>query len=142
LNSKSKFLSLSPNGKFGRFLFLHFPAFAYAVLIYYVSSLQIIHPPSIGFSWEDKIYHFGEYAVLTIFVFIALKYYRSQFIKKHTYLLAGLFACFFAASDEIHQYFVPGRESTVGDLTSDCLGTIVALYVIWRFLKFINTKRD
>lgn len=127
--------SLSMNNGLKRFLIYHLPAFLYAALIFYVSSLQSISPPSIGFTWDDKIYHFGEYVLLSFFIFIALRYYRQDTIRKHLHLIAILIACCFAASDEIHQFFVPGRDSQLGDLLADSLGIVLAQLAIWWYLK-------
>lgn len=120
---------------FKRFMIHHLPALLYAALIFYVSGLRSISPPSIGFTWDDKIYHFGEYAMLSFFVFIALKYYRHEPIRKYIHIAAIIIACVFAVSDEIHQYFVPGRDSQIGDFIADSLGAILAQVAIWWYLK-------
>jgi VanZ family protein len=124
-----------------RFLIYHLPAFMYAALIFYVSGLKSVSPPSFGFTWDDKIYHFGEFALLSFFIFIALKYYRNDFVSKYIHLTAIAIACIFAVSDEIHQYFVPGRDSAIGDFVADSLGVILAQVVIWWYLKRKPQKR-
>ena len=125
----------------GTFLIFHLPAIAYAALIYYVSSLPDIHPPSFGTGWDDKIYHFGEYAVFSFFIYIALKYYRNGFIVRHIHFWSATIACLFAVSDEIHQYYVPGRDATYGDLLADCLGCIFIQIFLILILRFIRQKR-
>jgi VanZ family protein len=140
MENKNKFLSLDISNGFKRSLLLHLPALLYMALIFYVSSLQKISPPSIGFGFEDKFYHFGEYALLSIFLYIALLSYRNQSIQDKIHIIAIVIACVFAGTDEIHQYFVPGRESTVGDLAADCLGAIAAQVGIWYYLKYRRQK--
>ena len=125
----------------GTFLLFHLPAIAYAALIYYVSSLQQIHPPSFGIEWDDKIYHFGEYAVFSLLIFVALKYYRTGFILRHVHLWAVVIPCLFAISDEIHQYYVPGRDATLGDLAADFLGVFSAQLFLIIILRYIRQKR-
>jgi VanZ family protein len=127
--------SVSVNNGLKRFIMYHLPALLYAALIFYVSGLRSISPPPFGFSWDDKIYHFGEYALLSFFIFIALKYYRQESIRKYIHLVAIVIACIFAASDEIHQFFVPGRDSQLGDLLADSLGAILTQVAIWFYLK-------
>lgn len=128
-------------GKLRTFLMFHVPAVAYAALIYYVSSLPDINPPSFGTSWDDKIYHFSEYAVFSFFIYIALKYYRHGFIGRYIHIWSAVIACLFAVSDEIHQYYVPGRDATYGDLLADCLGCISIQILLFFILRNIRQKR-
>ena len=138
--NKNTFWSFEMSNGFKRLLVFHLPAILYMVLIYYVSSLRQISPPSIGFSMEDKFYHFAEYAVLSFFLYYALRYYRRASIRNKIHIIAAIAACIFAGTDELHQYFVPGRESTIGDLTADWLGAIVTQAVIWYYLKIRRQK--
>ena len=140
MENKSTFWSFEMSNGFKRFLIFHLPAILFMVLIYYVSSLHTVSPPSIGFSMEDKFYHFAEYAVLSFFLHHALRYYRQQSIRGKIHIIAAAIACLFAATDELHQYFVPGRESTIGDLTADWLGAILTQVVIWYYLKLRRQK--
>jgi VanZ family protein len=45
-----------------------------------------------------------------------------------------LIASLYGASDELHQYFVPGRSAEVADWVADTLGALVAvLFAAWLF---------
>lgn len=134
------FWTLKTSNNLSRFLLHHLPAIAYAALIYYISSMTDANPPSLGLSWEDKIYHCGEYALFAFFGFIALKYYRAEWVKKYIFVLAALIACLFAATDEFHQIYVPGRSATLSDMFSDWFGAIMTLVAIWLFLKLKRQK--
>jgi VanZ family protein len=49
---------------------------------------------------------------------------------KQVFILAIIFSILYALSDEIHQFFVPGREFDLWDLAADSLGIVlVALYL-------------
>jgi VanZ family protein len=37
----------------------------------------------------------------------------------------------YGASDEFHQYFVPGRQADVFDLMADSLGAVVLVAGVW-----------
>ena len=139
---KRIFWTLKTSSNLSRFLLHHLPAIAYAALIYYISSMTHANPPSLGLSWEDKIYHCGEYALFSFFTYIALKYYSSGWVKKHIFVLVVLIACLFAATDEFHQMYVPGRSATLSDMFSDWLGAILTQLAIWMFLKLKRPKRD
>ena len=142
MSNKNQSYTIGTQRGLGQVILHHFPVIAYAALIYYISSLPGINPPSIGISWEDKIYHFGEYALFSFFTFIALRYYRADWIKRNIYIFAALIACLFALTDELHQFYVPGRESTLSDLISDCCGAVTTQLLIWTILRLKKPKRD
>ncbi len=124
----------------GGFLLHHLPALIYMGVIYYVSSLSRISPPSLGLGWEDKIYHFGEYAILAALVYWAIRFYTPKVSSIQVYVLAFLLCTLFAVSDEVHQIYVPGRESRVGDVIADVLGAAVALSIVALYLRRRSQK--
>ncbi|WP_225435212.1 VanZ family protein [Bacillus aerolatus] len=63
---------------------------------------------------------FGFLAVLCTFVF-----------RKKRFFLAWLLTTVYAATDEFHQSFVPGRTASVADVLLDSVGAALALFV-WR----------
>ncbi|MEW6404842.1 MAG: VanZ family protein, partial [Chloroflexota bacterium] len=72
----------------------------------------------------QKTGHFLAYAILTLLVYRPLRH------RKRAFLMAFLIASLYAASDEWHQTFVPGREGTVRDWGIDLAGSIVALIAL------------
>src|SRR3989344_6850085 len=109
-----------------RFFFRYWlPVAAWAWLIFYLSSV-----PSLDSGLAEtadwafrKIAHVVVYAVLTFFVFRALRHGHSTQIK--TALLgAGVFALLYAFSDEFHQRFTPGRHGRLHDVAVDAAGII------------------
>jgi VanZ family protein len=76
-------------------------------LIFYFSSYpEPIELPS--FSYSDKLLHIVEYGILASLIYLALRDLNSA--KHHLVALAFAIAFLYGVSDEIHQYFVPGRE--------------------------------
>lgn len=63
----------------------------------------------------DKLGHAGAYAVLGGLLTLATG----------RVWLAVLLATLFGVSDEIHQYFVPGRQADVLDVVADLVGALV-----------------
>ena len=97
--------------------------------LFYLSSLPSPDPPSFGFEGEDKLLHVGAYFVLTIAAFIAF----GGRITGSTYgasRAAAIYALMFGLSDEIHQYFVPGRSCDPLDWVADMIGTLLAVWVL------------
>lgn len=68
--------------------------------------------------------HFTEYAVLCVLVANALRLCR----KLHWYLPVAISAAY-AVTDEIHQYFVPGRACRLLDMGIDTCGAIFGMVV-------------
>lgn len=74
--------------------------------------------------------HIPLFAGLTWCVLLSLSDGRwRRRVSLLLYGIVGLFACAYAALDEWHQSFVPGRFAGVGDFLLDCFG-IVGLLLI------------
>ncbi len=72
-----------------------------------------------------KTAHFSAYALLGILFFYA--YSRHSDKMKLTVPAAWASASVYAATDEIHQYFVPGRSCELRDVFIDSAGAAVGL---------------
>ncbi len=104
--------------------YLHFTI----VYVLFISSLS--HMPnnnlpesSDSFTHQDKLFHFGEFFFLGILIqlsFIEQKVFSKRAIMFMTLICGFSMACI----DELHQSFIDGRHSSIGDLTSDFLGII------------------
>jgi len=69
-----------------------------------------------------KFVHVGEYGVLTVLLFRALRTHMT--CKTQPLLIAALLAVLYAFSDEWHQTFVPGREGSLRDVGIDALSVV------------------
>lgn len=113
-----------------------FIALFYAVLIFIISSIPEITPPSLGFELEDKVYHFIEYSIFSLLLFLAFFKAKRDFFKKNVFLFSSLVGIAYAYSDEFHQRFIPGRSHDLYDFLADCLGIILVQAVLWSYLKW------
>jgi len=118
-----------------------FIALIYAILIFIISSIPQITPPSLGFKLEDKVYHFIEYSIFSFLLFLAFSKARTDFFKKNLFLLSSLIGIIYAYSDEFHQRFVPGRTYDLYDFLADCLGIILIQAILWVYQEWKNRKR-
>ena len=100
------------------------PTIAYCGLIFYLSSQEIPIKVSL-FPMQDKAIHLIEYGVLSVLFFYSLRKSIPGFNFKTVAILAILLSGLYGISDEVHQYFVPGRESSIGDVTANFIGAIV-----------------
>lgn len=108
------------------------PVCAYAGLIFYLSSQP--HPeedlPSFVMSFSDKVLHLVEYAVLGGLCYRALRWGTNGPWANAAFPLAVLFTSLYGISDEIHQSFVPFRDSNWLDWVADTIGAALSVVVI------------
>lgn len=83
-----------------------------------------------------KAAHMTEYAILGLLSFFCLAGYLER--ERRTYLFALGIAICYAASDEIHQLFVPGRAGRFGDVCIDTAGAALGLIFLFFLLKMIG----
>lgn len=80
-----------------------------------------------------KFAHFTEYMILGILMYIVFSINKAFDSKR---MLVCLIICvFYAISDEIHQYFVPGRAARVVDVIIDSVGAIFGIFMTTLFTK-------
>ena len=109
-----------------RFIRYWVPVILYAGLIFTVSSFPL-PPPKVEIPFIDKLIHLIEYGILGFLFYRALRVSR---LVKQVFILAIIFSILYALSDEIHQFFVPGREFDFWDLAADSLGIVlIVLYL-------------
>jgi VanZ family protein len=83
-----------------------------------------------------KCAHLAEYAVLALLLWRALRQAAEQGPAPWRWSDAGLalaLVALYAASDEIHQNFVPSRQGCVQDVLLDTTGAALALLCLWGF---------
>lgn len=76
-----------------------------------------------------KTAHFSEYFILGVLVSLTVSTF-GKINYKFKFLLSAIFCVIYAASDEIHQFFVPGRACRFGDICIDTAGSVVAIVLI------------
>ncbi|MDP3025246.1 MAG: VanZ family protein [candidate division Zixibacteria bacterium] len=115
-------------------------ALAYAVLILIISSIPDLSPPQLGFEYQDKLYHFIEYSIFSVFLFFALLNSSKDFLRKNVLLISLLIGASFAILDELHQKFIPGRQADVLDFTADFVGVALIQICFWVYHRRKSVK--
>jgi len=103
------------------------PVVAYMAAIFSVSSLPDVSIPGGG----DKPWHAVAYFGLVVTVVRAIAGGMPRRIGLRTAALAAAIAVAYAATDEMHQMFVPGRSADVADLIADAVGVCVGTAACW-----------
>jgi len=114
-------------------LFYRLPVIALSVFIFWQSSYPgMISEPL--FAYDDKVLHFGIYAILAILAARNLAVEKPLWSPAKIKTIAILFACLYGMSDEIHQAFVPERDASAWDLFADCAGSIAGCFFYMNFI--------
>ena len=74
-----------------------------------------------------KLGHFTEYLVFGVLIVRALRD-ADEWRWRHAVMAIAL-ATLYAVTDEVHQYFVPGRTAAVGDVVIDGFGAFAGQVV-------------
>lgn len=83
-----------------------------------------------------KAAHMTEYGILSILFYIWLG--KWQFTMSKRSVMAIVLAALYAASDELHQLFVPGRAGRFSDVIIDSIGAIIGVFVFLGVKKCIS----
>ncbi|MEK6846586.1 MAG: VanZ family protein [Nanoarchaeota archaeon] len=107
-----------------------------AAWIFYVSTWTFELGTPSGFPFKAITYHIGAFFLLALFMMIA----SSRGKKIDWIFFSLLFAVFYSITDELHQYFVPGRDSSLRDILLDSLGAIFAFLIYYISIEWRNGK--
>jgi VanZ family protein len=104
------------------------PVVVYMAAIFVVSSFhQAPLPPGVS----DKPAHAFGYMGLGFVIARALGGGLPPRITRRDFFIGLAIAVTYAASDEFHQRFVPGRDADLADLYADAVGSAIALSACW-----------
>lgn len=81
-----------------------------------------------------KCGHLTEFAILALLLWRALRHSLETAPRRWHWPAAGLALAgvfLYAASDEFHQSFVPGRTALISDMFIDTAGGAVGLLLLW-----------
>ena len=107
-----------------------------AILIFYLSSLTF--PPGTGVTSALTIfYHFNVFFFFALFLSISL----TKGKKASLVPLVLIISILYSFSDEIHQFFVPGRTFSVFDILLDFSGILLAS-MLYLFLIIIESRKS
>jgi len=115
------------------------PAAAVAGTIFYLSSLEKIDLPIGDIAYSDLFLHAAAYFVFGITLLFAAR--GSDRLRKEplwVYALVLAIGMAYGLSDEIHQFFVPNRSTSLADFFADTFGVAAALvsrHAVWIYRK-------
>lgn len=126
--AQDRTMILPPKTRSQRILYYWLPFVFYSLLIIYLS-----HQPHLDLgpsAPSDKVLHFCEYFG---YAWLLIRIFFLYTIPYATWLTIGISTAW-GISDELHQYFIPGRNCSFGDVVIDIVGA-VCLVVLLTFLR-------
>lgn len=75
-----------------------------------------------------KLAHFSIYALVGVWIMSFISTFDMRLYKK--WIISMLVGVMYAASDEFHQSFVPGRGPSIVDVGIDSLGVLTGILVV------------
>lgn len=83
--------------------------------------------------------HFTEYAILAIVIGFHFGVWKKKGLT--LILLSVGISALYAATDEFHQLFVPGRSGRINDVMIDTFGAIMGSLLLYSILNIITKKK-
>ena len=105
------------------------PPAVYAAAIFALSSIP--NPPAPPGAITDKHLHAMVYAGLALLVLRALASADASRVTRGRALGAAAIAAAYGLTDELHQWFVPGRVVDAFDLVANAVGALGASLLAW-----------
>lgn len=99
----------------------------YCSFIYWLSSRQSL-PAPMWFAHQDKLYHALAYMLMGVLAWRCFRHVVSTPIILGLWSIA--FCSLYGFSDEWHQSFVPGRDSSIEDWGADTVGAIIGVILL------------
>jgi len=93
-------------------------------LIFWLSNQEQL-PITNTFENQDKAHHFIAYFVMGVLAWRAFNHFNLS-LQGRIWVTIG-FCSLYGISDELHQLFVPGRETSTWDWLADNAGAITAI---------------
>ncbi len=116
-------------------LWYYLPPIVWALAIFVGSSIPSKDFPDLKIFSYDKLLHFGVFFVLAFLTYRALAHQRRYpLLAGRALLLTFIATVAYGATDELHQFLVPGRTPDFFDLAADSIGATCALLILlfWR----------
>ena len=124
-----------------RSILLRLPALLIAGGIWFLSSQSTLPQVKGVFGW-DKLQHVLAYGALSFSIglwFLPVFWERRQTLAV---LLTTFIGSAYGAIDEIHQYFVPGRSSSIWDWLADTIGSFLGALALMVLMKIIKRRNN
>lgn len=87
-----------------------------------------------------KLAHFTIYAIGGLLITLLINQYNILTVQKIIY--SQLFITIYAITDELHQYFIPGRAASITDVLIDSAGGLLVILMCIYISGCIKRKKE
>lgn len=117
------------------------PILLFSSAIYYASSIPAEELPDFNFAWSDKALHVMAFLAYGLAAQLAFIGWYPQWGVWRVRIAAFLVGATYGVLDEVHQLYVPGRNSNAGDWAADLLGLAIA-FLFTRAIQLLCRSRQ
>ena len=111
------------------FVKYHGATIIWALCIFIFSSFSTLKSPDLGIALQDKWTHMVEFGIFGFLLQRSFIHCYGNCFR--SYLFTFVVGVVYGVLDEIHQAFVPGRESDIIDFYADSIGVFMALVIYY-----------
>jgi VanZ family protein len=117
------------------------PLIFYWILIFTLTSLPGAYVPNIHLN--DKIEHLMAFGGLGFLLNLSLRI-QNKFavVKKFPAIFTVFIVSSYAALDELHQLFIPGRTCDILDWTADTIGVTIGVIIMSVLIMVVEKKQS
>jgi VanZ family protein len=108
---------------------LWLPVITYAILIFWISSVERPFGIELKITNADKVIHFLEYSIFGFLLIRAIHGSNAVISRNAAILMTFAIGTFYGFTDELHQSVVPGRFATVTDFVFDSIGSFAGAII-------------
>jgi len=106
------------------------PAILWPILIFGASSIPAEEFPHAQIFYYDKLLHAGVFGVFCFLFYRALILKEPPVKEGKAMVYSVLATIIYGATDEFHQFFVPGRTPEILDLVADAVGAMICVAIV------------
>lgn len=114
---------------------IYWPPLAWAAVLFIQSSIPNLSSPVKITKWDDKWIHVVIYLPLGFLLMRSLQHVRPERPMRMLVLITFILGASYGISDELHQYFVPGRFSDWRDAAADAIGVFFGSVLYLRIFR-------
>lgn len=118
---------------------VYFPLIIYWFILFIATTLPSQDLPETHVS--DKIEHFTAYFILAILLNLTMMFQNKYAgMRRKAWLYTLIIIVTYAALDELHQLFIPGRDCEFLDWVSDSSGVLLGLGLVKILMIYFKYK--
>lgn len=120
------------------------PLIVYWLILFTLTTLPSANVPKVGI--YDKVEHFLAFFILGSLLYLKFRTQEKFHLgRKYPEVVTIVTTAIYAAFDEIHQYFIPGRYMDYYDWRADMIGcatAVILLSLVFKVEAFIKVNKS